>query len=158
MEQTYVDIMIQSLNKKLQVLDKIMEKNQIQKALLEDSNSDVDEFDKVVEDKGGLIQQLEQLDSGFDKLYERVKQALKEDKDTYAEKIAVMQELIRKITDRSMEIQVQEARNKELMIQKIAFVKNTAKNLRTNKKAVSQYYQNMMQLNYVDPQFLDNKK
>ena len=158
MEQTYVDIMIQSLNKKLQVLDKIMEKNQIQKALLEDSNSDVDEFDKVVEEKGGLIQQLEQLDSGFDKLYERVKQALKEDKDTYAEKIAVMQELIRKITDRSMEIQVQEARNKELMIQKIAFVKNTAKNLRTNKKAVSQYYQNMMQLNYVDPQFLDNKK
>ena len=158
MEQTYVDIMIQSLNKKIQVLDKIIEKNQLQKEILENPEGTVDEFDQVVEDKSALIEQLEQLDSGFDKLYDRVKEALKTDKEAYVDKIAQMQDAIRKITEKSMDIQTQESRNKDLMMQKVAFVKNTAKKLRTNKKAVSQYYQTMMQLNYVDPQFLDNKK
>ena len=158
MEQTYVDIMIQSLNKKIQVLDKIMELNLLQKQQLESTTASVDEFDKTVEDKGNLIEQLEQLDSGFDKLYERVKAALNEDKASYTDQIVHMQDAIRKITEKSMEIQAQEARNKELMTQKFAFIKDTAKSLRTNKKVVSQYYKNMMQLNYVDPQFLDNKK
>lgn len=158
MEQTYVDIMLQSLNKKIQVLDKIIETNQVQKEQLEDAGATVEAFDKTVEEKSALIRQLEQLDSGFDKLYERVKEALKEDKSAYADKISLMQDAIRRITEKSMEIQAQEARNKELMTKKFAFVKETAKTLRANKKAVSQYYQNMMQLNYVDPQFLDNKK
>lgn len=158
MEQTYVDIMIQSLNKKIQVLDKIIEKNQLQKEILENPEGKVDEFDQVVEDKSALIEQLEQLDSGFDKLYDRVKEVLKTDKEAYVDKIGQMQDAIRIITEKSMDIQAQESRNKDLMVQKVAFVKNTAKKVRTNKKAVSQYYQTMMQLNYVDPQFLDNKK
>ncbi len=158
MEQTYVDIMIQSLNKKIQVLDKIMELNYLQKEQLINAGTPVEEFDKTVEDKATLIEQLEQLDSGFDKLYERVRETLKEDKESYTEQIGLMQEAIRRITDKSMEIQTQEARNKELLTQKFAFIKDTAKSLRTNKKVVSQYYKNMQQLNYVDPQFLDNKK
>lgn len=158
MEQTYVDIMIQSLNKKIQVLDKIMELNQLQKEQLENTTAPVEEFDKTVEDKAALLEQLEQLDSGFDKLYERVKAALNEDKESYADKIGLMQECIRRITEKSMEIQAQEARNKNLMVKKFAFVKDTAKNLRTNKKVAGQYYKNMMRLNCVDPQFYDNKK
>ena len=57
-----------------------------------------------------------------------------------------------------MEIQAQEARNKELMIRKFAYVKEKAKSARTNSKIANQYYKNMMKLNYVDPQFMDNKK
>ena len=157
MEQTYVDIMIQSLNKKIQVLDKIIELNVVQKQQLESLETRVEEFDKIVEDKARLIEQLEQLDSGFDKLYERVRLEILNNKDAYASKILTMQKCISKITDKSVEIQSQEARNKELMIHKFAYVKEKAKSVRTNKKAVNQYYKNMMQLNYVEPQFLDNK-
>lgn len=158
MEQTYVDIMIQSLNKKLQVLDCIAELNVSQKRCLEDPKGEVDEFDQIVEEKSKLIEQMQQLDSGFEKLFERVQEELQNHKEDYADAIRTMQSLIRKITDKSMEIQAQEARNKELMVRKFTFVKESAKNVLTNQKAASQYYKNMMNLHYVDPQFMDNKK
>ena len=158
MQETYVDIMIQSLEKKIQVLDKIIELNVAQKQALEDPKAEVEQFDKTVEEKALLIEQMLQLDSGFEKLYARVEEELKTKKEDYTASIKKMQSLIRKITDKSMEIQVQEARNKDLMIRRITYVKDTAKSLRTNSKIANQYYKNMMKLNFVDPQFMDNKK
>ena len=158
MDKTYIDIMIQSLERKLQVLDQIIEVNLRQEKVLEDRKAEVEDFDKTVDEKTSLIEQIQQLDSGFEKLFARVEEELKNNKDAHAESIRKMQSLIRKITDRSMEIQAQEARNKDLMVRKITYVKDTAKSLRTNSKVANQYYQNMMKLNYVDPQFMDNKK
>ena len=158
MEQTYVDIMIQSLEKKISVLEEIKKQNELQKQLLEDDKAEAEEFDATVEKKASLIEQMTQLDSGFDKLFERVKEAMDTDRESYAEKIKTMQSLIRRITDLSMELQAQEARNKDLMTRKFVFIRETAKAVRTNTKAATQYYQNMMQLNVIDPQFMDNKK
>lgn len=158
MKQTYIDIMIQSLERKLQVLDQIIEVNSRQENILEDKKADIDEFDKCVEEKAAFIEQMQQLDSGFEKLYARVEEELKNNKEDHADSIRKMQSLIRKITDKSMEIQAQEARNKDLMVRKITYVKETAKSFRTNSKIASQYYKNMMKINYVDPQFMDNKK
>lgn len=158
MQETYVDIMIQSLNKKIQVLERIIELNIVQKEILEDAKSEIERFDKVVEEKAQLIEQMQQLDSGFEKLYARVQEELQGNKEAYASQIKTMQRAIRSITDKSMEIQAQEARNKDLMVRKFTFVKETAKSVRTNSKAATQYYKNMMKLNYVDPQFMDNKK
>ena len=158
MQETYVDIMIQSLNKKIQVLERIIELNIVQKEILEDTKAEIEQFDKVVEEKAQLIEQMQQLDSGFEKLYARVQEELQENRDIYAQKIKTMQSAIRSITDKSMEIQAQEARNRDLMVRKFTYVKETAKNVRTNSKAATQYYKNMMKLNFVDPQFMDNKK
>lgn len=158
MHNTYVDIMIQSLQKKIKVLEEIRKINILQKTLLEDEGSDADEFDQTIESKATLIQQMSQLDSGFDKLFDRVKEELNVNKDAYADKIKLMQSLIRAITDLSMELQAQESRNKDLMTRKFVSIKERAKIVRTNTKAASQYYQNMMQLNVVEPQFMDNKK
>ena len=158
MNQTYIEIMIQSLRRKMQVLDQIAEINIRQEAVLRDNQTAIEEFDKTVEEKAVLIEQMQQLDSGFEKLYARVEEELKGKKEDHAEAIKTMKNCIRGITDKSMEIQTQEARNKELMIQRFAYVKETAKSLRKNSKVASQYYKNMMNLNYVDPQFMDNKK
>lgn len=158
MQNTYVDVMIQSLQKKVKVLEEIKKANIKQKEILEDERAEVDAFDEIVEKKSALIEQMIQLDSGFDKLFERVKEELNTNKESYADKIKTMQSLIRQVTDLSMELQTQEARNKELMTRKFVSVRERAKVVRTNTKAVSQYYQNMMQLNVIDPQFMDNKK
>ena len=157
MEQTYVDIMIQSLKKKIKVLEEIRKVNILQQQLLEDDRADADDFDQTVTDKSVLIEQMEQLDSGFDKLFDRVKEELQSNREMYGEQIKVMQRCIRTITDLSMEIQAQEARNKDLMTQKFVSVRQKAKVVRTNSKAASQYYKNMMQLNVVDPQFMDRQ-
>lgn len=158
MEQTYVDIMIQSLKKKHKVLQEIRRVNHLQQEVLENEKADAEDFDATVETKAACIEQLEQLDSGFDKLFERVREELQQNKESYANQIKTMQTYIRQITDMSMEIQAQEARNKELMTRKFTNVRQKAKTVRANSKAASQYYKNMMQLNVVDPQFMDRQK
>lgn len=157
-EQTYIEIMQQSLKKKIEILDKIISLDEQQKEQLENPTSTVDEFDKTVEAKAKLIEQLDQLDSGFEKLYARVQEELAVHKEDHAASIRNMQDCIRQITDKSVEIQAQEARNKELMTKKFSSMRQKAKNVRKNSKIANQYYRNMMQLNYVDPQFMDNKK
>ena len=158
MQETYIDIMLQSLKKKCQVLESIMKLNDRQKEVLEAPDGSVDEFDAIVEEKSLLIDQIEQLDSGFDKLYMRVKEELQGNKEAYAMQIRQMQEYIRSITDKSMQVQAQEARNKDMMTQKLVRVKKQAKQVQVNSKATSSYYQTMTKTGYVDPQFMDNKK
>ena len=124
MEQTYIDIMIQSLEKKEQVLDRIIELDIKQKNQLEDPQLTPDDFDEVVEAKSRLIDQLNNLDSGFEKLFERTKEELNGHKEDYKEQIRTMQEHIRSITDKSVKIQSQEARNKDLMTLKFASIRS----------------------------------
>lgn len=157
MANTYVEIMLQSLEKKEKILDRIIVLNQRQRDGLEDPLFTPDEFDEIVEDKSRLIDQLLQLDSGFEKLFERMKEELEVNREAYADEIKSMQALIKSITDKSVQVQTQEARNKDLMTQKFASVKQQAKSVRVGGKALEQYRQNMTGVNLIDPQFMDNK-
>lgn len=158
MQETYIQIMLQSLEKKSRVLDQIIQLNEQQKTVLESADSPVEDFDEIVEKKSALIEQMEQLDSGFEKLYDRVREELRTNKDTYKDQIRKMQDYIRAVTDKSVQIQTQEARNKELMTSKFARVKKQARQVRTNFKATSSYYQSMSRTSVIDPQFMDDKK
>ena len=157
MSELYIDIMLQSLEKKEVVLDRIIEANVRQEAVLKNPEGDPEEFDETVETKGVLIEQLEQLDSGFQKLFDNMKEELDGQRENYAKQIEQMQIHIRSITDKSVQIQAQEARNKELMTQKFTRIKEMAKQTRASSNMVNQYYKNMSKLNVVDPQSLDDK-
>lgn len=158
MAENYLLIMIQSLKKKILVLDSIMDANIRQKEGLENPNLDPDDFDKIVEEKANYIEQLDLLDTGFDKLFARVKDMLDENRAAYKTELKEMQSLISQITEKSSQIQVQEARNKELMKQKFEKIHKKARDVRVSQQAVNQYYQTMKKLNVIDPQFMDNKK
>ena len=157
-DNQYINIMLQSLQKKLKVLDSIIQINKRQKEELENPSLDPDDFDKTVEEKSELIEQLELLDNGFEKLYEKVREELQANKEEHKDEILQMQNDIRLLTEKSMEIQAQDARNKQLMEQKFASVKKQVKEIRSSQKVVNQYYKNMMKKGYTEPQFLDNKK
>ena len=158
MQETYIQIMLQSLEKKNKVLDQIIQLNEQQKTVLESADSPVEDFDETVEKKSALIEQMEQLDSGFEKLYDRVREELQTNKDTYKDQIRKMQDYNRAVTDKSVQIQTQEARNKELMTSRFARVKKQARQVRANSKATSSYYQSMSRTSVIDPQFMDDKK
>jgi flagellar biosynthesis/type III secretory pathway chaperone len=158
MNKLYINILIESLEKKIRILDEIILADQQQREALEDPNLDPDDFDKLVAVKADYIEQLDQIDKGFEELFARVKGELDENRELYKEQIHAMQELIRRITDKSLMIQKQEAQNKELMQQKFAAVRSQAREVRKSQKIVNQYYKNMMKTNYIDPQFMDNKK
>lgn len=158
MSEQYIDILEESLKKKSQVLDEIIKKNEEQKRILEAEEFNAEEFDQNTEEKGELIERLELLDSGFEKVFSRVKEELTGNKEKYAEQIKRLQDLIRQITEKSVFIQTNEERNRRTVEQK--FKKEREKiQLGKNKMNVAkQYYNNMNKLNSVPPQFMDNKK
>lgn len=158
MAETYLAIMLQSLKKKEQVLDEIICLNDLQKKQLTDQATPVDDFDKTVEDKSACIDQLNQLDSGFEKLYAGVEDELRGNKEQYADTIKALQKCIRSVTDKSIMIQAQEARNKDLMMQKFTTVRKHAKDVRANSKAITGYYKTMTHSGYMDSRYMDGKK
>ena len=115
MEKLYIHILVESLEKKIRILDGIISANQEQREGLEDPNLDPDDFDKTVEKKAEYIDQLDQLDKGFEELFARVREELNTNRSKYKTEIETMQGLIRSITDKSLMIERQEVQNKELM-------------------------------------------
>ena len=109
-------------------------------------------------EKTKLIEELELLDNGFQELFGHVQEELNANKMAYADEIREMQEYIRRLTEKSADIQTQEARNKALMEQRFTAVKKQVKEVRKSQKIVNQYYKNMMNTAFVDPQFTDKKK
>jgi flagellar biosynthesis/type III secretory pathway chaperone len=143
MPETFIDIMLQSLKKKEKVLDEIIRLNDQQKECLTNLDRTVDEFDRTVEGKSDCIRQLEQLDSGFEKLYAQVSDELAENREAHAGQIRQMQNRIRSITEKSVKIQAQEARNKDMMQEKFRRVREQAISVRTNSRAIQGYYNSM---------------
>ena len=72
------------------------------------------------------------MDNGFEKLYEKVREEMQTNKELYKDEILQMQGSIRALTEKSMEIQAQEARNKQLMEQKFTSVKKQVREIRSS--------------------------
>lgn len=154
---SYLDLMIDSLNKKVHILEKIEEVNIRQKQIVSDTKFDMEELDATVSDKGRYIEEINKLDDGFETLYERVKEELQNHKTQYTEQISIMQELIRRIVELSISIEADEKRIKAEVDKQFSKVKQAVKETRKNSKAVSNYYKNMTKLDS-EPQFMDKKK
>lgn len=157
-DKEYIAVLRQSLEKKSQILDLIIEKNKEQRIIFTEENQPPERLEENLAEKGDLIDQLNQLDDGFEQVYNRVKDILGREKEVYRDDIKKMQELIREITDKSATVQAQEQRNHELAVQKFASIKKEIRQARTSNQAASQYYKSMAKMNVVDAQFLDKKK
>ncbi len=157
-EKNYIQILEDSLSAKVDLLRRLTILSQEQAEILKDPNAAPDAFEKNIEEKAKLIERLSTMDQGFDSLFAKVEPELLANKDKYKDSILRMQELIRQITSRSTSLQVLEQQNKELAKSKFAQVRTQSKEIRQNSKAVSAYYQNMMKLGTMEPQFMDRKK
>lgn len=154
----YLNILEESLKKKVDVLDKIKEVNQVQAELLKREELDTESFDRCVDEKDLYIEELSKLDEGFDSLYEKIRQELLQDKDKYAEKIRHLQQLIGEITDRSVSIQAQESRNKSQVEKYFADQRKDLGKVRKSSKAAYGYYKSMSGSVAPDARYMDTKK
>ena len=157
-DREYIAVLIQSLEKKKNLLDRIIEKNKEQSFLFTDESSDPDRLEENMEEKSNLVDQLNQLDEGFQQVYDRIKPILQLQKESYKDEILSMKRLITEITERSTTVQTQEYRNRELAVKRFAAVKGNIRHARASNKVASQYYKSMAKLNTIDPQFMDKKK
>ena len=155
--ENYLLILQDSLVKKLRVLEQLEACNIRQEDALKKEPVSLEEFDSITDEKGELITQMTKLDNGFEQLYGRVKEQLEASKDTYRMEIASLQELVRQITDMSMTLQAQEARNKALVENFFAKEKTTLRQGRLGSQAAMSYYANMSRMRINDPRVIDEK-
>ena len=159
MTNNYLDMMAESLDRKISILEEMERINAEQKTLFEQGDGmDDAAFDACMERKGELIDEIETLDDGFTSLFEKIKAEIGENKAKYAEQIKGLQEKIRRVTELSNSVQTQEARNKQIADK---YFNETRAKLMEGKKTsgtAMKYYQTMSKSVNIQPQFFDNKK
>ena len=155
----YVIMLRESLEKKADILRVLLIRNKEQEAILKDPNSTPDDLEKNMNMKAELIDRIVMLDDGFQQLFNRVKAILDDDRAAYADEIKLMQELIKKVTDLTADVEATEYRNKEYAKTRFANVKKEAREIKKSGDVVSSYYKHMMSpQTTADPAFLDKKK
>lgn len=155
---TYIQVMIQSLNRKIEVLEKIIECTQEQEFVLSEEEVDLDQFGDLIDEKQKWIDQLNLLDTGFEKVFERVQEEIQLHRDNYRDEITQMQGLIKKITDLSVVLRTSEHRNKARFEQYSTKKKKEIREFKMSNASATKYYQNMANQHSGQSYFLDKKK
>ena len=153
-----LDMLEDSLIKKIEVMKDIQKENEKQKEILKNSDEvDEEAFDKILDVKGDLIDELLRLDDGFQSLFDRVKAEVGENKELYKDQIRRMQELIKEIIGLSASIEAEEHRNKKLAEEYFSAARQKMNYSRQTSAAAFNYYRTMNNFKDIPPQFLDNK-
>lgn len=159
--EDYIQIMIDSLKKKTVILDRILSKNETQKKCLEENefeNIDWDGFNTAMVEKEAEIERVNEIDEGFQLLYDRVSNQIKNDKRKFSSEIKVMQSLIKHLEEQSILIRAGEERNRAMIEKVMVGRKKEIKKARTSLKVAANYYQTMTKITATDMTTLDRKK
>lgn len=158
MNQSNVQILAQSLEKKNEILDQIIKQIETQEMLLKKDELNMDMLDRMLDEQGRLVEELDKLDRGFEAVYDRVREELIGNKDSYRMEIRQMQEAIQNITAKIAKINAGNMRNKLLAENQFKKQKKAIGQNLSKTKAARNYYNSMNKLNHVPPQFYDSKK
>ncbi len=156
--ENYLKILEDSLKRKLEILDELTGYSKEQEALLKEETLALGKFDELVDKKDVLIQELTRLDTGFETLYSNVGEQLKQNRAAYKPQIQRMQQMITRITEKSVGIQTLEERNKRAVE---AYFKKEHEKINSNRrasKAAYDYYKKMNGGNIVNSSIMDQKQ
>lgn len=159
----YLQIMIDSLNKKEKLIDEILERNKAQYDLIKDKlYEDVDwtAFNLRVTEKEIAIDKIIEIDDGFDETYKLVKDEVATNKDKYRDKVLKLQEIIGRLTDKGVSVQTGEERNRQIIDNIFSKTRQDIKKQRTGIKVASNYYKTMSNsvVRAAENSILDEKK
>ena len=155
----YLNVLIDALRKKEELLNALIELTKEQESILAESSFSLDSFDSVMNHKDEVINQLNQVENGFEAIYQRVEKELPAKKDQIKTEILEIQKLIRSVTDKSIVIQALESKNKEKLIMQLAGRRQEIRSFKATNHAADRYYQNMAnQHQEGQSYFLDKKK
>lgn len=154
-----MELLVDTLNKKKQLLTEILKYTNDQKGLLAVEDFDLRGFKNIMSNKQVRIDLLNQLDDGFQATFERVRHVLSQHPDIYRDAIASMKTLIKEVNDLGIAIQVQEERNKRNFEAKSTGMKSEVKSFRAHKSAMKKYQSSYNNQQKADaPHFFDSKK
>lgn len=158
MTEGYLQILVESLEKKIIVLDHIIELDKQQEELAAHQPMDMTAYDKIVEAKDKLVDEINRLDEGFSSTYQYIEMEVKDHPQQYREQVLKLQELIREAVARGVTIEAQEKRNRAALETVFRMKRQEIKQKRTAAAVAVKYYRSMSRINDVDPQLMDKKK
>ncbi|MCR5356020.1 MAG: hypothetical protein K6E63_01315 [Lachnospiraceae bacterium] len=159
----YLQVMIDSLNKKEALLDRLIEKNNAQEACIKGKTYeevDWNLFNLLVEEKGVAIDRIIAIDEGFESTYKLVKDEVTSNPDKYRDKVRILQEIITRLTDKGAHIQTGEERNRQIIDNIFLATRQEIKKQRTGMKVATTYYNTMRNsvIRAAEDSILDQKK
>jgi hypothetical protein len=154
----YMNILIDTLTKKITELDKIIQKTVLQEKYLSDSPFNMDCFMKTVAEKQIFIEKLNQLDNGFDKVYDHIKEDIKIKNPQNREKIVILQDLVKQIMEKNAKILSMEMSNKVKLEVYSINKKKEIKEFKVSRRTAAAYYKNMPDQHYGQSCFFNKKK
>ena len=161
-KRVYITILSVSLEKKLDVLKKLLSVTKEQNMILSEKDIDkfdVYSFDTAVDKKEKLIGQMQELDKGFDTVYSKVGRFLSENKEEYKSETLKMHNLIISITDTGVQLESLEQQNKTKFNTFIRNKRPAINDFKQSNRVATSYYQNMSnQHREWQSHFLDQKK
>jgi flagellar biosynthesis/type III secretory pathway chaperone len=156
--QTYIQLLADTLKKKREVLNLLMNITQKQESVITSEPFREEQFLQIITLKEEHIQNLAKLDTGFEQLYNSVKEELVNNKNKYSAEIAVLKDLITDITDFSVRLQAMEKRNKSKLEVLFASKRKEIKMSRMSNQKAANYYKTMANQQESQSYFYDKKK
>ena len=156
--KNYITILVDSLNKKIKLLEYILVENKRQQLSVSSEKMDEELFEETMAKKEDYINQINEIDQGFETVYHHVQEELSVNAGQYKDEISELKELISVITQKSMEVQLSEKRNEQLITKKFSDIRKDIHKSKNVSKVATDYYKAMSKTGVVEPQFLDKKK
>ncbi len=153
----YIRMMQDVLDRKKEGLRLIRDITEKQANLLSVEEFDSSAFDETLKEKEKHINGLNELDDGFNTLYKKIADEIKNNPKQYEDGIKKLQKLITEVTDLSISITGLEKKNKSLLEAKGREIKKGVKNFKVSRQTANSYYKNMIGNGGDGPVFLDKK-
>lgn len=157
-DNTYSSILVSTISKKIDLLDKLLLLTKQQEELIGNSKQLFEDIEPILDAKSKLIDSMNQLDSGFEQVFAHVKKGFQEKKDSYQDIILLLQERIKESTRKSAELQILEAKNYKGMQEYFAQSKREIQQFQQSNQAVTNYYKTAATQYKEQSFFLDKKK
>ncbi len=157
MLERYLQILSESMDKKLDILTQVETLSREQTKLIEGEGS-YEDIDANMDAKNELIEQILKMDEGFQAAYDKLKAEIEANKDQYKDQIADIQGKITLVMEKSASIEAVEARNKKAMESRFASAHKDSRQKLNVAAAAQDYYRVNSKLNAITPQFMDTKK
>lgn len=159
----YLQIMIDSLIKKGEYLDRLIAKNKAQYECIKGKDyEDINwtAFNVLVAEKETAIDRVIEIDDAFAEIYEKIKDEVISNKEKYRQYVLRLQELITDLTDKGVTIQTGEERNRQIIDNIFLKTRQEIKKQRTSVNAASTYYRTMSNsvVRAAENSILDEKK
>lgn len=154
----YIGILRDSLKRKKKYLEEIAELTSEQNELAVSDSFDEEAFGRIVDRKEILINNINEIDKGFNSVYDRVRGNLLEEKNSYKVELNEIQELINSCMEKGAEIEVLEERNRQKLEMVFASERKNLRQVKNSRTVANRYYKTMSNSALNDAMLYDRKK